>query len=119
MTENKSYHKNQSKRLNSNYGDNVIIGVFDGGIWPEHQSFNDLGLPSVPTRWKGNCETGPDFPSCNRKLISAQAFYKGIEAKIGHRVDVTVNIQDHRGILAARTAVDHRCDAKRKGKNQS
>ncbi|KAI3920702.1 hypothetical protein MKW92_021063, partial [Papaver armeniacum] len=72
----------------SNYGDDVIIGVFDGGIWPEHQSFNDLGLPSVPTRWKGICETGPDFPSCNRKLIGAQAFYKGIEAQLGHRVDV-------------------------------
>ncbi|KAI3865812.1 hypothetical protein MKW92_029636 [Papaver armeniacum] len=72
----------------SGYGDDIIMGVLDGGIWPEHQSFNDLGLTSVPKRWKGICETGPDFPSCNRKLIGAQAFYKGIEAELGHRVDV-------------------------------
>ncbi|RZC55787.1 hypothetical protein C5167_014647 [Papaver somniferum] len=72
---------------NSSYGEDVIIGVFDGGIWPEHQSFNDFGLTPVPKRWKGTCQTGPDFPSCNRKLIGAQAFYKGIEAHLGHRFD--------------------------------
>ncbi|KAI3937403.1 hypothetical protein MKW92_051019 [Papaver armeniacum] len=73
---------------NSRYGDDVIIGVFDSGIWPEHVSFSDFGLTSVPKRWKGTCETGPEFPSCNRKLIGARAFYKGSEAKMGHRVDV-------------------------------
>ncbi|XP_026429863.1 subtilisin-like protease SBT1.4 [Papaver somniferum] len=72
----------------SGYGDGVIIGVFDTGIWPEHISFNDSGYTSVPNRWKGICETGPDFPTCNRKLIGAQAFYKGLEAHLGHRVDV-------------------------------
>ncbi|KAI3941048.1 hypothetical protein MKW92_045324, partial [Papaver armeniacum] len=71
----------------SGYGDGVIIGVFDTGIWPEHISFNDFGYASVPNRWKGICETGPDFPTCNRKLIGAQAFYKGLEAHLGHRVD--------------------------------
>ncbi|KAI3959888.1 hypothetical protein MKW92_044879 [Papaver armeniacum] len=75
---------------NSGYGDDVIIGVLDSGIWPERQSFNDSGLGPVPERWKGTCETGPDFPetSCNRKIIGARAFYKGIEARIGHKVDV-------------------------------
>ncbi|XP_026430832.1 subtilisin-like protease SBT1.4 [Papaver somniferum] len=74
---------------NSGYGDDVIIGVLDSGIWPERQSFNDSGLGPVPKRWKGTCETGPDFPetSCNRKIIGARAFYKGIEARIGHMID--------------------------------
>ncbi|KAI3923944.1 hypothetical protein MKW98_012733 [Papaver atlanticum] len=75
----------------SNYGDDVIIGVLDSGIWPERRSFSDAGLGPVPARWKGICETGPDFPkkSCNRKIIGARAFYKGAEAGIGHMINET------------------------------
>ncbi|KAH0902855.1 hypothetical protein HID58_042358 [Brassica napus] len=64
---------------NSNYGEDVIVGVLDTGIWKEHPSFSDSGLDPVPSTWKGACEIGPDFPasSCNQKLIGAQAFYKG------------------------------------------
>ncbi|XP_016451547.1 subtilisin-like protease SBT1.4 [Nicotiana tabacum] len=74
---------------NSDYADDVIVGVLDTGIWPERPSFTDDGLSAVPSGWKGKCETGPDFPatSCNRKIIGARLFYKGYEADRGSPID--------------------------------
>ncbi|KAJ8562744.1 hypothetical protein K7X08_031196 [Anisodus acutangulus] len=76
----------ESKRLNyglwpkSNFGDDVIIGLVDTGIWPESESFNDNDLGPIPSRWKGKCVDGIAFNatrSCNRKLIGARNFVKG------------------------------------------
>ncbi|KAA8546097.1 hypothetical protein F0562_020452 [Nyssa sinensis] len=66
----------------SDYGSDVIIGVLDTGIWPEHRSFSDLNLSPVPSRWKGVCETGVKFTSknCNKKIVGARFFAKGHEA---------------------------------------
>ncbi|XP_059303014.1 subtilisin-like protease SBT1.4 [Lycium ferocissimum] len=74
---------------NSDYADDVIVGVLDTGIWPERPSFLGEGLSAVPSGWKGKCETGPDFPatSCNRKIIGARLFYKGYEADRGSPID--------------------------------
>ncbi|KAJ0976884.1 hypothetical protein J5N97_012358 [Dioscorea zingiberensis] len=73
----------------SNYGDGMIIGIIDTGIWPESKSFNDEGMPPVPKRWKGRCETGTESNSsfCNRKLIGARTFSKG-------RTQLPVNISN-------------------------
>ncbi len=60
-------------------GRNVVVGVLDTGIWPEHPSFRDLGLGPFPLA--AGCEFGNGSDpalgapfSCNRKLIGAYAF---------------------------------------------
>ena len=38
----------EPRRSRSRRASNVVVGVLDTGIWPEHPSFEDLGLGSVP-----------------------------------------------------------------------
>jgi subtilisin family serine protease len=73
-----------------NAGDGIIIGIVDGGIWPEHDSFADrvdengnpsrngskLAYTAPPSGWKGICQTGEGFQAsdCNNKLIGARYF---------------------------------------------
>ncbi|GLU22523.1 hypothetical protein SLE2022_385920 [Rubroshorea leprosula] len=69
----------------SDFGSDLVIGLFDTGIWPERQSFNDRDLGPIPAKWKGQCVTTKDFgsSSCNKKLIGARFFYNGYEATNG------------------------------------
>nr|GMD07040.1 subtilisin-like protease SBT1.6 [Ipomoea batatas] len=86
----------------SDYGSDVIIGVFDTGVWPERRSFSDLNLGPVPSRWKGVCETGAKFTAqnCNRKIVGARFFSKGHEAGgfggIGGGINDTIEFRSPR-----------------------
>ena len=74
-------------------GENIVIGIVDGGIWPEHASYADRvdnqGKPTfdvggtlvydTPSNWNGACVTGEGFTAshCNNKLIGARYFNAG------------------------------------------
>ncbi|XP_055819495.1 subtilisin-like protease [Solanum dulcamara] len=57
----------------SNYGKGVIIGIIDTGIFPDHPSFSDDGMPPPPAKWKGKCEF--NVTKCNNKIIGASFFH--------------------------------------------
>lgn len=72
-------------------GENVIIGIVDGGVWPEHPSFSDrtgtngnvkkdgkLAYQQI-SGWNGRCVPGEQFTamSCNQKLIGARYYNAG------------------------------------------
>ncbi|KAL2651912.1 hypothetical protein R1flu_020040 [Riccia fluitans] len=69
----------------SNFGEDVIIGVLDTGIWPESEMFNDKGLGPIPARWKGSCVAGELWDpaiNCNKKIIGARWFDKAYLASL-------------------------------------
>jgi hypothetical protein len=75
-------------------GEDMVIGVVDGGIWPENTSFADrvdaLGVPTFsggtlvygapPATFTGGCVGGEGFnpaTHCNNKLIGAKFYNAG------------------------------------------
>ncbi|CAO2197303.1 unnamed protein product [Urochloa humidicola] len=63
------------------FGEDIIIGVVDSGIWPESRSFSDQGYGPVPSRWKGVCQVGEAWGSnnCSRKIIGARFYSAGLD----------------------------------------
>ncbi|KAH0779184.1 hypothetical protein KY290_005611 [Solanum tuberosum] len=55
---------------NGNYGEDIIVGVIDTGVWPESSSFNDKGMGPVTKSWNGTCQEGVAFNAshCNRDV---------------------------------------------------
>ena len=83
-------------------GEGVIIGIVDGGIWPESLSFSDrtgtngnaskdgkLDYQQLPG-WHGKCTPGEQFNAshCNQKLISARYYNAGFGGNAG--IDATL-----------------------------
>ncbi|CAA0841879.1 subtilase family protein [Striga hermonthica] len=102
--------------LKSKYGENIIIGVIDSGVWPESKSFNDEGMGPIPHTWKGICQSGDAFNSshCNRKIIGARYYHKGTETENGP-VNRTIDFLSPRdvhghGTHTASTAAGRRVD---------
>lgn len=75
-------------------GEDVIVGVVDSGIWPEHPSFSDqtdlkfrtgasgkrlLAYDAPPAGWSGTCQSGEQFSQsmCTNKLIGARYYLSG------------------------------------------
>jgi subtilisin family serine protease len=80
-------------------GEDVVIGVIDSGVWPEHPSFADVDTPKhgnkgpkipylAPSRFvSSGCDFGntaansADLPfSCNNKLVAARCYNSGFSA---------------------------------------
>ncbi|ONK57369.1 uncharacterized protein A4U43_C10F19380 [Asparagus officinalis] len=83
----------------SGYGEGVIIGILDTGIFPSHPSFNDKGVHAPPSRWRGTC----DSSTCNNKIIGARAFQGGVPTSVD---DDSIGHGTHVASIAAGNFVD-------------
>ncbi|CAM0879373.1 unnamed protein product [Alopecurus aequalis] len=97
----------------TNYGEDVIIGVVDTGIWPESRSFNDEGYGPVPSRWKGKCQVGSDFDmnNCSRKIIGARFYSGGISVEVLKTGPLSPRDQHGHGTHCASTAAGSAVEA--------
>jgi hypothetical protein len=86
----------------SHAGNNVVIGVIDTGVWPEHPMLSPAGVPAPVGGIKG-CEfgdgtdsahLGPAF-ACNNKLVGAYAKTATYLAAVGSNGNEFCNDAHH------------------------
>ena len=108
-------------------GENVIVGIIDGGIWPEHPSVSDrvgvngnattdgkLAYQQIPG-WHGRCVPGEQFTAanCNQKLIGARYYNAGwggnagIDAQLPHEFNSPRDYGGHGTHTATTAAGNH------------
>jgi subtilisin family serine protease len=93
-------------------GEDVVVGIIDSGIWPEHPSFADDGsYPSLPGYEAVPCEFGdtaynPDDPAfaCNNKLLGARDMRSAYKSVIGPERFNSARDYDGHGTHVASTA---------------
>ncbi|HSG88099.1 MAG TPA: S8 family serine peptidase [Pseudomonadales bacterium] len=86
-------------------GENVVIGIIDNGIWPEHPSFVDDGtyapLPAyegLPCEFGNTAQNAADAPfTCNNKLLGARQVMPTYRALIGADPDEFDSARDDSG----------------------
>ncbi|KAJ8477197.1 hypothetical protein OPV22_020924 [Ensete ventricosum] len=60
----------------TSWGEGIVIGVIDTGIYPSHPSFSDDGMARPPKKFKGSCSSKSGV-KCNHKIVGARAFRNG------------------------------------------
>ncbi|CAI5534237.1 unnamed protein product [Closterium sp. Naga37s-1] len=81
-------------------GEDVVVGVIDSGIWPEHASFantqdvNPYG--DSPASFKGECQTTSDFQACNGKLVGARYFNAAFNKEVKGKIDFSTDFNSPR-----------------------
>ena len=75
--------ENAWNQVNGNHsaGEDIVIGIVDTGIYPDHPSFaaTDGVKPYPPlTTFNASCLTDSRMPNgfCNGKIVGAQVFFK-------------------------------------------
>lgn len=61
---------------NLGMGKGIIIGLLDTGIDSAHSSFDDEGMSTPPSKWRGSCNFD-NGRHCNKKLIGARSLIGG------------------------------------------